>query len=375
MRLLVVGYSVRALAQSAWQAGYDVRAVDYFGDRDLVETVPTRSIRHDLDQAYRPEGLVELARSMEVEAVVYTGGLENHPSVVEELRAGRKLWGNDGQTLKEVRDWRRLDALFRQRKIAFPQVVFPGQAVPPGQWLSKPERGAGGGGIHRWQGESLRRGCYLQEFLRGPSGSATFLCDGKRASLVAVTEQLVGERAFTDGEFTWCGNLVPFESAEGDEIEGPLEEIGQALTETFGLRGLNGVDFILASRGEKAVPLPLEVNPRPTASLEVIEAALGRSLLPWHEAACRGELRQLPRPRKGFWGKAVVYARRELHLGTTEGWHERGRRDIPHDGEVIPARAPICTVLAGGGDREECIGALERAAGVVRRESGDEEGL
>lgn len=375
MRLLVVGYSVRALAQSARQAGYDVRAVDYFGDRDLVETVPARSIRHDLGGAYRPEGLVELAQSTGAEAVVYTGGLENHPSVVEELAAGRELWGNDGQVLRAVRDWRRLEVLFRDRKIAYPQVLFPGQAVPAGRWLSKPERGAGGGGIHSWHGEAFHRGRYLQEFLHGRSGSATFLCDGRRASLVAVTEQLVGEKTFSDGEFTWCGNLVPFGRTEEAELETALAAMGDALAQSFGLKGLNGVDFIATSRDGRLLPLPVEVNPRPAASLEIVEAALGMSLMTWHEAACRGELRERPRPQGGFWGKAVVYARRDLHLGMTEGWYDRKWRDVPHDGEVIPARAPICTVLATGTDRTDCFRALQRAADEVRRETGDEERL
>ena len=66
--------------------------------------------------------------------------------------------------------------------------------------------------------------------------------------------------------YRWCGNLVP------PRVPVPLDQpqaICSRLAAAFGLRGPFGVDFIWD--GERA--WVVEVNPRPTASLEVIEAA------------------------------------------------------------------------------------------------------
>ncbi len=380
MRLLVAGYSSRALAQTALAGGYDVVAVDYFGDRDLAGMAPIRSIRHDLGGRYLPSGLVRLSRAFQADAVAYTGGLENHPGAVAALAKGRELWGNLPSVLAEVRDWRILASFFTARGIPFPETLFPGdeaQARQGARWLSKPERGAGGRGVRFWRGERLERGRVLQEFLPGEAGSATFLCDGKGACLIAVTEQLVGVRAFVKGPFTWCGNIFPSDlSRKAPEAGAFLRHLGGELTARFGLRGLNGIDFILTPRGGRLLPLPVEINPRPTASLEIIEAFFGESLFPFHVEACRGGLlRLLPSRGEGFRGNAVVYARRGLLLPETDDWYDKRRRDIPHRGEQIPAGAPVCTVLADGPDREGCLKALLAAAGEVRRETGDVESL
>ena len=84
--------------------------------------------------------------------------------------------------------------------------------------------------------------------------------------------------------------------------------MGATLAASFGLIGLFGVDLILRDD----VPWPVEVNPRYTASVEVLELALGRSLLADHARACDAEPTgpvMAPvalRPR--FVGKLIVFA-------------------------------------------------------------------
>ena len=55
------------------------------------------------------------------------------------------------------------------------------------------------------------------------------------------------------------------------------------LAATFGLVGLVGVDVVIDEAGELHV---IEVNPRPTASMELFERATGESLAAAHLAAC-----------------------------------------------------------------------------------------
>ena len=49
-------------------------------------------------------------------------------------------------------------------------------------------------------------------------------------------------------------------------------------------------------------------------------------------------------------------------VGDTDGWLERGVRDVPHSGERIAKGRPICTVVAPGATPDEVLAALEEEA-------------
>ncbi len=77
---------------------------------------------------------------------------------------------------------------------------------------------------------------------------------------------------------------------------------------------------------------PVEVNPRYTASIEILERAAGQSLIAWHGRACTegaaavgiaGPGRPSCRPKEAtLWGKRIVYARRRsLQIGAERSAH------------------------------------------------------
>jgi hypothetical protein len=296
---------------------------------------------------------------------------------VAALARGRELLGNPPEVLRRVRDWRLLGPVLAGEGLPVPRVLFPGEEAAADRgvrWLSKPEAGAGSAGIRFWDGSPLPRGRILQEFLPGVSGSFTFLAARGRALPVGTTEQLLGLGAFTDRPFGWCGNLAPFEVPPGtsSEPEEVLRRIGEVLAGAFGLRGLNGIDFVLSGREGRLLPFPVEVNPRPSASLEILEARLGRSLFGEHLEACRGRLPRGPLvPTGPVRGKTIVIARRRRIAPNTDAWYGRGWRDIPQEGDVLPRGRPVCTVLGEGRSRSECLEALRRGARAVRIEIGD----
>jgi predicted ATP-grasp superfamily ATP-dependent carboligase len=149
-----------------------------------------------------------------------------------------------------------------------------------------------------------------------------------------------------------------------------------ALTRRFQLRGVNGIDLVVAMDDSGPQPYLVEVNPRYTASMELLERAYGLNIFSHHLAAMEGHLPEfsladrLP-SRHTYFGKAVVYARRTVTMPETAGWVERGRRDIPFPGERIEAGHPVCTVLAEGEGRAGCWQHLLAKAEEVRREIGD----
>src|SRR3954454_20820898 len=75
MPLLLIGASVRSLAQSARRAGLDPTAIDLFADRDLLATCPARRV----DSHAYPHDLDRLASGLAAGPWMYAGALENHP--------------------------------------------------------------------------------------------------------------------------------------------------------------------------------------------------------------------------------------------------------------------------------------------------------
>ncbi|MGH7371365.1 MAG: ATP-grasp domain-containing protein, partial [Candidatus Methylomirabilales bacterium] len=293
MRILITGVSARALAESACRAGWTQRiaAVDYFGDWDLQRSCENYSLRRDARCRYSVRRLLEACRRFQCDTVVYTANLENYPDAVSRLAAAGTLLGNSPTTLAEARNPQRfLDCL---QRAGVPVPRMPASSEDRGlapAVLEKPRRGGGGQGIAVVSSRARRRrGTYLQEYVPGLPCGVAFVADGRRATLLGVSQQLIGDAAFGAKGFQYCGSLL------GKDLPGlssfnpllsRLEEIVNHLTSTFHLVGVNGMDFIL-NEGEI---YPLEINPRYTASMELIEMAYGLNMFSIHLEACHGSL-------------------------------------------------------------------------------------
>jgi predicted ATP-grasp superfamily ATP-dependent carboligase len=347
VRILIAGLTTRALAESAARAGAAIVTVDYFGDLDQERLCETHSLRA-LGRGYSAAAILETARELDYDAVVYCGGLENHPGVVAELGRDRVLLGNVPETLRRVREPGDVLPLLARRGFAVPETRRAVDPLPAsGRWLSKPARGGGGQGVRRWDGRPIAETQILQEHVEGVSASTSFVADGRRSVLLAWTAQL-----HSPGGFRYAGNVMPLDGPAATREE--VGAIADALTREYGLRGLNGVDFIL--RGDR--PVVLEVNPRYCASMELVERASVASVFGLHVAACQGQLPARVAEPSGVWGKAIVYATRTVATPDTTAWLAEGVRDVPHPGDVIRAGHPICTVLASAPTRAACDAAL-----------------
>jgi len=139
------------------------------------------------------------------------------------------------------------------------------------------------------------------------------------------------------------------------------------LASRLGLIGLNGVDFI----ARKGVPYPIEVNPRYSASMELIERAHQLSIFGIHALACRRDMRAIPElPHSPVaHGKAIVFARQDSLVGDSRRWlGQKWVADVPQPGEYIRKGRPICTVFAEGRTSEECRARLARRATMIYRQ-------
>ena len=353
------------LADLALRDGQRVVAFDLFGDLDLRRSAERVVTPSELGGG----GLSALVRAAGMETasgVVYGAGFENHPALVARLAARHALLGNAPETLRAVRDPARVGAALRDAGLPYPPTFSTAPSEPSRRWLRKPLRGGGGTRVHEWRGGALPAGAFVQEHIDGLACSAAAVGDGEAAVVLGLTEQLVGRRAFGARGYRWCGNLVPprLPAGEQEALLGQARAICSCLARTFALRGLFGVDVMWD--GERA--WTVEVNPRPTASLEAIEAVYGVGVFGAHLRACAGELPRTEPERLGAAGKAVVFATEKVVVGDSVQWLERGVRDVPRAGERIAAGRPVCTVVTTAPTPEDALAGLEEQAARLRAE-------
>jgi predicted ATP-grasp superfamily ATP-dependent carboligase len=370
--VLIAGASVRALAESAAVAGYRVVALDGYADLDLCVRVPTLSLRRELGVAYSAARAARAAADIAAPTVAYAAGVENHPAALAALARGRTLWGNAAAVVRQVRRPAVLAETLGARGFAVPDVRTTRGAAASGgrEWLVKPVRSGGGHGIRGWRpGGRLPRGRYLQERIHGEPGSIVFVADGRGVVPLGMSRQLAGDPAFGGTGFRYSGSLLagaaPVFEREA-ELASAAARLAAVVTEAFGLVGLNGIDFI----ARDGVPWPIEVNPRYTASMELVERAHGVSVFALHARACAGELpgfgSLLGRRLGAVWGKAIVYATANVTMREIRRWWRDDRvRDVPHPGEWIGRGRPICTVLASARSPAECRQALAAHAAEI----------
>jgi predicted ATP-grasp superfamily ATP-dependent carboligase len=394
LKILILGVTTRAIAESAVRTQHKIVTLDYFGDRDQKEIVENYSLLRGFipdggsDVRFSAQKLLCATRRLGInaDAIVYVSGLESFPDVLELLARDHLLLGNSPNAVRQVRTWSRLRTVCRETNIPLPDLVLKGEQLPPFvtetgkngglRWLHKPIHGSSGHGITFWDGQPLDETHMLQTWVRGRHASAAFVANGERCVVVGITEQLIGCRELGARGFAWCGNILPL--AVPDEnwttLIKEIERVATILTQRFGLQGLNGVDLVVTDSEEGRIrPYLIEINPRYTASMELVELAYGINLFSFHLAALQG---QLPRfnllDRLGhdlnYWGKGIVYAHRSVVAPDTDGWRALNRRDVPFRGDRFDTGGPVCTVLACGVDRKACWNNLLQNVEAVRNE-------
>jgi uncharacterized protein len=368
--LLVAGVTTRALVVSAVRAGWRVTAVDAFGDLDLRAVATVVSAGENGSRRFSPEAAARAARAVTADAVAYTSNFENHPEAVAMLARGRQLLGNTPRVLEQIRNPLTLMRALRRRGFAVPDTrASPPSSTSSERWLTKPRHSGGGHGTSPWRGGQVHRSTYLQARIPGTPGSISFLADGRHAVPIGLSRQLVGEPAFGARGYRYCGSLLAGREAplfhRAGEIAATARALAAAVTEEFGLVGLNGLDFV----ARDGIPFPIEVNPRYSASMELVERASESriSLFRLHERACGGVVPGDTAAPRQVAGKAVVFARRAVTIGQTSRWAADDLADIPRPGERIGRGHPICTVFAEGRDARECHERLVKKAERVYR--------
>jgi predicted ATP-grasp superfamily ATP-dependent carboligase len=375
-RIIILGASARAAAHSALRAGFDPWTADLFADADLAARCPARRMNR------YPADLAHAARDAPAGPWMYTGALENHPDLVDRIAAERPLWGNAGDSLRQVRDpWLVREALAAEGLPA-PELIAGGANLAEGIWVRKLRKSAGGMHLERIEvpaGETWKplpanpdAGFYFQQFVPGIPTSAAFVAAGGTAMLLGATRQWIGEPWTGARGFQYAGSLGPLPLSEGDRES--WRRIGSCLAGRFSLTGLFGVDAIANAAGV----FPVEVNPRYTASMEVLERALGISAVAFHAAASRdGALPAAPGAvSPSICGKAILYARQDGPAGeqfwqfvrqANDGSAWPCAADLPNPGEDFRIGHPVLTILEEASTESLVLERLQARANDIFR--------
>jgi predicted ATP-grasp superfamily ATP-dependent carboligase len=369
-RIAIVGASVRAAAASAVRAGFQVAAADLFADADLSRIATATRI-----ESY-PAGLHDWLKQLSPrpDAWMYTGALENYPDLVDAMSSVAPLWGNCGAVLRQVRSLSRVAEVLRRSALLFPEARLSPVGLPrDGSWLAKTGRGASGGGVREFtENCPTSPDVFYQRRVAGLPYSATFVATHRETALLGVARQLIGEDWLGAREFQFGGAIGPGHLAHGLQEE--IEKIGSALAQEFGLIGLFGVDLVI----DGGQIWTIEVNPRYTASVEIIERGTSVHAISAHAYACQeGKILRSERQHSSMMhGKAILLAKRSMTVGAAfaestlcdvEQHTWPALADIPSPGLTISRGHPVLTIFAESASADEVIKNLRNRVAEIER--------
>ena len=398
--LAVAALSARVLAEAATEEGFDVVALDVFGDADTRRACSEWLSIGDpgglqLDAGRLLSALEILARRGDVTGWVAGSGFDGRPDLLERGAALLPLIGTPADAVRRVREPRAFFGLLDAAGIPHPPVLMTAPTGGAG-WLLKDAGGCGGWHIRRvaLQGGdkviSLQRDDevpevpaplpahrYFQREMRGEPMSATFIANGREARVIGFNQLIV--RPFGTRPFVFCGVLGPvplpawLAKGLGDAVD--------RLAAAFSLRGLGSLDFMFDGTAFGV----LEVNPRPPASMALYRHRSGQPASQWapggivsaHLRAClHGELPPEPTAARddlathAVAGTEIVFARRPLQLHAAAALRLAGFagcHDLPAGATRFEAGDPVCSVTATGPDAAQVRALLARGREAVHQ--------
>ncbi|MFX1427552.1 MAG: ATP-grasp domain-containing protein [Promethearchaeota archaeon] len=313
--VLVVGFNTRPLAYSLKNAGYDVFAIDFFGDLDLYPNVKDslilikeyktnyKSIKDQYSKLFLKLTSKMLNKHPEVDFLIIGSGLDDVYKEREEIlhysiNRKRKIisLNNDIDTIKKARNIESVYNYLKSKKILVPSTVSYGELEHSAQdfkfpYILKKIRSAGG--INVFKIENLEEFLAIiktlklkefnpsewaiQEYIEGIPISCTTISNGKECEIISINQQIIGEQFLNSPrEFMYCGNIVPASLPKEDEKL--ISKISRMLAIELNLQGINGFDFVLKDHH----PFLMEINPRIPGSIRASELSLDLNLLDLH---------------------------------------------------------------------------------------------
>jgi methenyltetrahydromethanopterin cyclohydrolase len=351
--LLIVAGSGRLLAEAAARAGIKPLVIDLFGDADMRHAAVDSITIPALDTAHLMASVEYFVRHYPARHLVYGSGLEPHPESLGDLNGRIRILGNSPETFTRLQNKAEFFSVLNELKIPFPEVAFAAPPEKDGRWLVKPRQGQGGAGIRRYGPDCpAPSSVYWQRFEPGTSHSALFLANGQEARVMGFNTQWAVDLP-PDQEFMFAGivNDCPLSIEQQSTIMGWLSRC----VPVFGLKGINSLDFV--KTGDRL--LVLEINARPSASMQLYDGALCGHIL-----AAQGRFPDKIPDRSGVRGMQIVYAESDWRVPAGFEWPE-GCVDRPEAGSLCRKGQPVCSIIARQNDSQQVMGLLKLRQQIV----------
>ncbi len=330
--ILVIASSARLLAQCARASGFKPLVIDLFADQDTQSYAEDFKKIKSLEKRYLQSAVDYFIKRYQVDQVVYGSGFENYPDSLCYLSGCLSLLGNVPDVFIALHEKQGFFAVLNRLNIPYPCVSFNQQGELE-DWLIKPMRGQGGVGIKHYKGEEVGSDSYCQKYQIGKQYSVLFLADGLQVQVIGFNSQWT-VRLDECCEFMFSGiiNVCDLESERKTQVVEWLKK----LIPLFQLKGLNSLDFV----DDGVCSWLLEINPRPSASMQLYEADLFKR----HIRASLGEITHDLPHIKGCTGYQVVYATHDIMIPVDFLWPE-GCVDLPESGVICRTGQPICSIM------------------------------
>jgi predicted ATP-grasp superfamily ATP-dependent carboligase len=346
---LLVGLSMRPLAESAARFGHDICVIDACADRDTRQACGDRLVRLECGTPWRIDAAALQAAVVEARlrfapdgfaGIIPGSGFEAQPELLELLAAHAPIVGCDSGTVQAVREPRRWFELLDRIGAPHPAVRFDNPPTDPAGWLAKSAGGSGGWHIRICRSElPTTASDYFQQHTLGRPASALFLADGRSARIIGWQWQRIASSA--DWPWRYGGVIAAPDLAPG--LRDRVASVCSAIVERVPVRGIAGLDFLVDGEHFSV----LELNPRPAASIALYPQ---KDFLALHSRAnygpSAGALSVIAVAENSeIAGEAVLYAAETLPIAASFAWPV-WCSDIPGSNSHIAAGQPICTVRA-----------------------------
>lgn len=334
---LIFAQSGRFIAQSATQAGYRVWVADCFGDQDTLEIAERWQQLAPMHQLSNEKILAILSTISQGEncLLICGSGIEQHYSLLNNLPNNITLIGNTASAIEAVQTPLRFFNLLKQLDLSYPETQF--EQIDDSEWLAKSAIGFGGTHIEHSKHITHDDALYYQRYIPGTSGSGLFLANGKQAQLLSINQHYL--QPCQSSPFRLGGIISPWIISEQHQLY--LKLAINKITSALGLYGINSIDFIISEQGKLLV---LEINPRISASAELLSC--NGALFQYHISACNGLLpEELTIEETSLHSRLHYYfAKHDVHISPEIIWPQVCH-DIPAGNSLIAKDDPICTFI------------------------------
>lgn len=380
-KLLLIGINTRSMINSALQLDFELFSTSYFSTSDTPTIKNQKIILKEqngescgvFENQFNNINILEFSKDYldEVDYIIPISGVS--PSDFSKKHRNKILGTNNVcdienkfKFFKKIKKEFLTPMTFRLSDVD--EAFEINESHPDNQFILKPIKGSGGYNINLLDNASdlqfNESEFILQEYVEGINVSSSILSNDDNAKTIINSRLLTMEDFGKKDSFIYVGNILPLTNESMmadingiDDIIKEMNETSENLALKFNLLGSNGVDYIINENGLHVI----EINPRLQGTFECVEKTLGINMLDTHIKACKGELIDIPEPKR--------YSYKKIIYSPTMTKYEKidldNIYDLPHIGSITEKSEPLLTIIDSNEDFKKLYEKVELTSQII----------